>query len=485
MCTTIITDRIQHAEDDRPPQIAGTAPPMSLPHTARLPVMLVTAILVSALIALVVIVREFRAGELTWDIGSYFLIVIGAAFELGLFVAKLTGSKYSLDLDTGLRSLETSRWESVVPSHQVTITLAVSLALALALASRRKLKIPIPAALWIGFIVLALAVDFVRYGNIPSGEPILMLAGIVGACAASRTRAGAIAGAAMFVLGLCIAGAMIAVLNPDSVLQECTVKCNMTDFIYSGASNHGNSFGLILAVGLPFVWLAFNGKSRLILVGYVLFNLVLTGSRTSIIAGLVALALLALTNPGIRGNIVRGAREFVTLSAVLGAAATSLIVPYVVTNPNFATGRGRLWNLAQHLANKNLWFGQGSTSWFREYSAGSFGRAAAYSSHNQWVEVTLFLGVVGVAIFAWIICGFMTSGDNRFLVAPVLVAIFVLGITERPIALALVDLMSWALFALIMVLSADQTSSSKLQQAEGHRHFSRPDEVQRRRWVSR
>ncbi len=36
MITTITTDRIQHAEDDRPPLTAGTASLTSVPHTSSL-----------------------------------------------------------------------------------------------------------------------------------------------------------------------------------------------------------------------------------------------------------------------------------------------------------------------------------------------------------------------------------------------------------------------------------------------------------------
>ncbi|WP_230598361.1 O-antigen ligase family protein [Rhodococcoides fascians] len=293
-----------------------------------------------------------------------------------------------------------------------------------------------------------------------------MLAAIVGACAACRSREGAIAGAAVFALGLCVFSGFTAVVNPDSVLQSCTVKCSLSGFLYSGAASHGNSLGLILAVALPFVWLAFNGRVRLVLVGYLLINLGLTGSRSSIIAGLVALAVLIITRPGIRDAVVRGRSVSVGVLAAVVAACVSLVLPWLVTDPDFATGRGRLWNLAQGLSTKNLFFGQGSTSWFREYSAGSFGRAAAYSSHNQWVEVTLFLGFVGVILFAAIVWFLLVPSKNRLLVAPILVAIFALGVTERPIALALVDLMSWALFALFMISNCESGIAG--HQAKGH-----------------
>ncbi|MDI9948781.1 O-antigen ligase family protein [Rhodococcus sp. IEGM 1305] len=426
--------------------------------------MLVGCIAVAALIAVAVIVKQFRTDALTWDMGSTYILVVGIAFHMGLGLSKLTGSdEYRVD-SSGVRQLVNPGWiSSVVPSHQVVVLVAAAVVGWLALAKRRSVVIPLPASLWTSFIVIALAVDYLRYGSLPSGEPLLMLVSLIAACAAVRSRAGVITGAATFVLGMCILGALIAVVNSAAAIQTCTVKCSIGGIIFSGPTSHGNSLGLILACGLPFVWMAFRGQARVWLVIYVAANLALSGSRTAMLAGAAGLVVLVVTNPSIQGRIVSGRNQWFAIGSATCLAVTSLLVPRLITDPNFATGRGRLWELAFSRIEGTPLFGEGSTAWYREFTAGSFGSASAYSTHNQWVEATLFLGMVGVVLFGAIVFAFMMprSANSRFLIAPVLAVIFSLGVTERPIALALVDLISWVLFALIMISVGDSPLQGK------------------------
>jgi O-antigen ligase len=178
---------------------------------------------------------------------------------------------------------------------------------------------------------------------------------------------------------------------------------------------NANDMGLTLVLGIPVAWYLTRDQNRwvrlmsAIYVAVAPLGVVLTGSRGSFLAGLVALAIIPLT---IRAFSFR---LYATLAAVLvvGGFITVRYVPESswarlltiqdeVSGGGTMSGRTDIWNAGLSVAFDNPILGVG---------AGAYAPAVmpvlhyAKTSHNSLLSITVEQGLVGLTLFVAILGG--------------------------------------------------------------------------------
>lgn len=442
---------------------------------------MLTIVLVSAaVVTLLVLIRGRRNIAYEWDMGSTFLYVIGLAYMVPTAAAKLTNSfVYQDNGPFQEKTISGLGWADRLISLSDYASIAMAVA-AFAIAVIKPGHIPwTPLATpFIGMVAIGTAVTLAATGQAPTGQPLMLIMALV-AAAVTRTSKRAIAmGITALMLTEIFVSTLVLVVNPTASLQACSDKCTFLGEIFTGASSHGNGLALMLTLGLAFVWLATKGRTRIWLVAYMLFVLATTGSRTALAVGAAVTAVLIVTRVGLTGN--RGEGRWPALAGLAAASAASLSLAMVLVphDPAFVTGRGQLWTLAWAKFQESPVVGSGLTAWADLYERGWFGPAAAYSTHNQWMEALLFTGLVGAAMLLWFTVSALnwrTGRGHVLLVAPIILAIFGLGIFERPISISSVDSATWALLGLIML--SDSRAEKRAMQLErvGTRKKHLPD----------
>lgn len=414
--------------------------------------MTVPLVLITAVV-LIVLVRQRR--ELSMGAGGWFLFVIGIVRLAPITAAKLTNSyEYGLDVD-GALVVTGYGWAGQLYQFADIATL-IAAVLMLITTARRRIFVSVPFLAIAGIVLTSSLVALFFRPTLTQAIPLILVLAAAGTFTTSARDA--IRGAAWLTLVMSIAGTVIAIVNPTAAFNPCLDKCTFIGEIFSGAVTHGNSLAIFLTLGLPFVWMAFTGKSRILMIGYVFFLIVISGSRTSLASALLVLVVLLVVAPRTdaagRG---RGRNLWFASSIGFALAVAALVVP-LATSGEFATGRGYLWEIARQAISQSLLFGDGAGAWTRFYDEGLFGRAAAYSTHNQWMEVLLQAGLIGGALFAVFLGAMLFARDKeaRALTAPLVVAALALGILERPIAIDGTNEFTWALVGMLIVANTSR-----------------------------
>jgi O-antigen ligase len=177
---------------------------------------------------------------------------------------------------------------------------------------------------------------------------------------------------------------------------------------------NANDMGLTLALGLPIAWVLTRDRNRWIrwaALGYLVaapLGVLLTGSRGSLIAALVALAVIPLTMQ------VVSWRAYIMLG-VLAVGAGLLAVRYVPeslwarfltieTGAGTMSGRTAIWDAGFTVVFEHPVLGVG---------AGAYGPAIlpflhqARTAHNTFLSIAVEQGLIGLAIFILLLatCG--------------------------------------------------------------------------------
>jgi len=109
---------------------------------------------------------------------------------------------------------------------------------------------------------------------------------------------------------------------------------------------------------------------------------------------------------------------------------------------NSFTGRGFLWQLARSQISLSHVFGSGAFAWASIIDRVGIGKAAIYSTHNQFLDISLTAGLFGVAYFLYLIFRLTRlETDLVELVVPILA----LMPLERPVNLFSLDWATWTL----------------------------------------
>ena len=383
-----------------------------------------------------------------WTLTSWFIFGLCVAASLPTFVAAALGSKYlTTNPIFGFQEFVSQEDPKIaIVARGVEAILSVCVIYRNAPTSGRRVNVA--AAL-----TLVVAVIGVTGGH--TTQSLLMLLVFAAAMFAGRGQEVAMP-VAVYAVGLGILSAFVTVVHYPITVISCDYKCGPMGVLYYGAFNNENELALALALAVPFVWLAFTGRIRGVLLVYIVGLTVLTGSRTGAAAAGLALVLILIVRPryGAAGDDrMTGKHGTLLTLATVGAAAVSLILPFAVSNQNAFTGRPQLWHVALNLWRRSPWFGQGSTAWAQQQKVGNLSKAASYSPHNQWVDVLLAAGIVGAVLLvaAIVVLWRQSAPGGGYVIGVILAPTLAIGATERP--LTFYD-QSWVAFALVALLLA-------------------------------
>ncbi|WP_158437804.1 O-antigen ligase family protein [Naasia lichenicola] len=341
---------------------------------------------------------------------------------------------------------------SVVDSAQASLTRTiislVAIILCVYLIVRRQRRSASTAPAVAGIVVLLIpwllltVFDFFGHRIIPSPQSLLYPLLCV---AIWRARLGE---SGLRVIARCaIAVAAISVILgsmfPNSGLETITTgqfiaseKALLFGSLLSGVYFSGNNLGQFLVLLLPLMLYLKTRFGRVLGVVLVVFAIVWTGSRSSLIT-MIVIAVLALLLVLIDSDTSRR-----RLAWVVGTIAliVSLLVPFFFSGDARAfTGRGHIWATTLSYVAESPILGMGSR-WFTVITGtdsdfGSTANQYVFHAHNQWLQLLATGGVVlSIAVLAMLFIAMklaIRSASHRSMPAALYIVAFLLsGILE-------------------------------------------------------
>lgn len=244
--------------------------------------------------------------------------------------------------------------------------------------------------------------------------------------------------------------------------------------LLAGPYPHMNNLGMSLAMALPFVLLVRRTWLRLAEAGILAGVLVLTSSRTSLlaVAGAVA-AGLALVLLGRRSRL----RSTVSVCAVLLVAAVAVAMPWLTDDAQLFTNRGQIWIWTREAVGDRPLYG---------YGFGAFGDDSALSAsigwvagaaHNMPLHYLAVAGVLGLVALVALV-GTALRGAVELLPRSAAGAIFVvtfavLCITEMPFRLESTVGQAWIGLPALVALGALPRVAGARRPAHGRARTAR------------
>lgn len=215
---------------------------------------------------------------------------------------------------------------------------------------------------------------------------------------------------------------------------------------WSGLWTHKNTLGGIMALGagiaVAAAWVAPERRALWLSIAAGAVALVLLStSKTALIAGLLGLAIMAACMMLRCGPVQAILVAAVTLAALIVAASVVLLAPDLLVSAIgrdlTLTGRTDIWNASASAVAAQPWLGYGYYAfWLPDNGPAYWVREAVRwrvaSAHSGWLELALGLGRVGIALFALQLTATLVRGaraamDARSgLWAPALLAVFAL-----------------------------------------------------------
>ncbi|MGN7252776.1 O-antigen ligase family protein [Arthrobacter sp. SAFR-014] len=431
--------------------------------------MLTTVLVATGAVTLVVLIQLARKGRFEWDFGSLLIIGVGWAYQVPTIAAKLTDSQVYRIGPLGEKTVAGLGWADRLVSLSDYAALAMAVVAILVSVARAERLSWAPVAIpMIGITLVGTLVTAMKTASFPSGQPLMLITLLVASALVRTSKRAVVTGVSILVLSSVLMSTVIAVLRPDAAIQQCVDKCTFAGEILTGGFSHGNGLALFVTLGIVFTWLVANGKSQLWITGYLLLIVALSGSRTSLVSAVLTVFVLTVTKASLVRGRVTGRRSIFGVVAALGACIIALIVALIPHEDTFVTGRGYLWRLALSVYQETPAFGAGATAWSELFADRAFGAAAAYSTHNMWIEALLISGTAGALLMATFIYISLVRArlEQRLILAPVFVGLFSLGVFERPLSMTLVDGFTWALLAIVMASSVGRRSQEDQHEAE-------------------
>jgi hypothetical protein len=309
------------------------------------------------------------------------------------------------------------------------------------------------------------------------GPRELTLLGLLLAAVVARPGRSAYLGAAAVGVLFALLGGLQALLHPADVFRVCRVdKCDTAGALYVGAFTNENTFGLLLALTMVFVWLTVRGRPRVLLTLYLGASVALTGSRTAQLAALAAVVVILVLRPSLQDvpNAYqaagqRGRRDFAVVVVVTTVLA-GLVLPLLSFAPTSLSGRAYFWQLARAAIANSPFIGYGSTAWANLYQFRLIPIAGTYSVHNQWLDVSYAAGLIGlVLLVSLVLCLLLRAGPDLIVVASVLIPIFIASVAERPWSFGINDGMTFTLLAVVLSpIGAVRTVAERPERAARH-----------------
>ncbi|MCM3615066.1 O-antigen ligase family protein [Microbacterium enclense] len=244
-------------------------------------------------------------------------------------------------------------------------------------------------------------------------------------------------------LGALVATASVAAffLAPSKVLISGGVNTfdkSLTGApLLAGIFTHSNTFGMFLALALPFVFLARRWPVRLLLLAALGWALILSSSRTALVGAAVVLVVLMLAR-----ILPRTAFAAVAILGFAVSAFAMLWLPFTETDPEAYTHRGSIWIFDRQQLGDHWLSGLGA-HWFADNYPllRSVLSSAASHAHNLALTTLIQGGVVVLA--AWttvmVVALFATlrrpSARQRGVGVAFLLGLLAVGATETPFGL--------------------------------------------------
>ncbi len=215
---------------------------------------------------------------------------------------------------------------------------------------------------------------------------------------------------------------------------------------WSGLWTHKNTLGGIMALGagiaLAAAWVAPPRRKLWLCVAAGAAALVLLStSKTALIAGMLGLAIMAACMMVRRGPVQAIGVAAAALAAIIVVASVVLLAPDLLVGAIgrdlTLTGRTDIWNASANAVAAQPWLGYGYYAfWLPDNGPAFWVREAVRwrvaSAHSGWLELALGLGRVGAALFALQLTATLGRGaraamDARAgLWAPAFLAVFAL-----------------------------------------------------------
>ena len=345
-----------------------------------------------------------------------------------------------------------SPWVAVLQRYSLLLFFLATLSYVVSAVVRNR-----PLTTWAAPL-LGLAVLVADIGNLISGAkvtdpPLLALAALLLAAGWARGPGGAIVGGVVSVVAVVGLSGLAGLAHANLVWKACREdKCGPAHALYQGLLVHENTMGLLVAMGIPFVVFGTRGRSRILLLGSLLLVEAATGSRTGLLAAVVAtVGSLVLLVPTERSRLHLIAQATAWVFVAVGAVG-SLAPLWVQESDQSFTARGELWRIARvRLFESPLW-GHGSLGWRSIYSAeGLFGDSSTYSTHSQVLDVAFTAGGLGVLlVLVAVVLTLRQATPGQPIALALLLTILWLGGLERPWSFSGLDWLSWSLVAFVI-----------------------------------
>ncbi|MDD7917651.1 O-antigen ligase family protein [Actinomycetospora callitridis] len=287
----------------------------------------------------------------------------------------------------------------------------------------------------------------------------------------SRMRSAAF-GATMFVTSYLLATTVVMLVNYGGTVSPCPErKCSVAGLILEGPAATDNNFAFVLLAGLPCVAIATRGRARLALIFCLFVPILLSGSRAAIFgAASLALLIAACSWAALSGSRLG---TFLAGTMVLTGVGVGLILPLTTVEPDDYTARGALWTTAQQMVAERPLFGWGNSGWQDQAIAGVIYEGGAYSPHNQWLDIlvsTGFLGLVLVSVFTYLLL--RRPGPARIDGLMLLGFVAFGGVLESALGLNRYDSLSW--LVLVICLGAGHVRTGGDEATIKSKHVERP-----------
>ncbi|MDQ1050179.1 hypothetical protein QFZ76_008415 [Streptomyces sp. V4I2] len=432
--------------------------------------------------------RTFR----DWNLTSTMVFLIGVLANVPTTAYVLhTGSRVRID---ALREVEIGfpQWVNQIGTVTNGVLLAgcvLFLLYRLLIARARINALPLLAA---AIAVLFALSDGLHGQQLLVPRQLVLLAALL-AAAVARPGRSAFLGAAGVVLLFTVLGGIEALVEPTTVLRECRTDnpCGMLGVHYAGVFTNENIFALLLVLGLPFLWLGLRGRIRIVLVFYVAFLAVATGSVLADVTAVATVALLMLLRPKLpdeaavdRARSSPG-RVLLTVPVLIAAGVIGLATPFHHANAERLADRAAIWDMARDELSASPLVGFGGKAWSAKYQIGEIPAAVSPSLHNQWIDVLYGGGIIGLALFLLLLMHILVKGGVRGFpaAASVLLPVLLASVLERPWSFGISNSLTFALVAAVLVPTAVPRAASPAAGGSGSSPAVVPARAPRRRPV--
>ena len=426
--------------------------------------LLLGIVTVVTLIPIVTAARRAHAhGD--WDLTSTFVFLVGMTGSLPIVLLIIRSGQPERIDPLGNTVVLIPGWVSLM-GHALEVLLASVALVFFFTRLLRGTRLNFAPCIAIVLVVTLALSDGLNGRQIFGWQQLVLMAVLLAATVARPGRS-AFLGAAALTLLLTVLSGIGALVRPSSVFHTCREdKCGVFGVLYRGVFTNENTFGLLMALSIPFIWIALRGRVRVVISFYVAFMSVATGSRTAAVAAAVALFFLALLRPNLaeekdingegpldNGGTSRRRPAGQIILAALGISAVTLfgvVLPLLPHDQGSIPQRAYLWELAKEHLPESPWYGFGAKAWQQFHLGGEL--PLSFSAHNQWIDTLYAGGLIGLGLLAALIgCVLLRGGTGTFVVAScVLAPVLMTAATEVPWSFTGYNWLSFILVAALL-----------------------------------